>query len=498
MRRKIGRLFGLVFLIFVLGGASGALYTQYIYQEAFYTSWIRLLKPEIDWQKGKYPSLKPAFDVADSLLSKPDPRNEFGQIRGGKTASLPSGWTPFTIGAQDGTNADRTVTEPREIVVSSAGAVVRAIRAASPGDVITISPGTYTFSRNSIPVTANGTATEPIKVRARTFGTVTLRLNTLEGFHVQGAYWIFENLVINGVCREDTNCEHAFHVVGNARMTVIRNNWISNFNASLKVNGARGNYPDGGRVTNNAFVNDRPRQTTRPVTLLDVVGASNWVAEGNLIADFAKAQDDRISYGAFFKGGGADNIFERNLVRCEWRQHGGTRIGFSFGGGGTSRGACRDGKCPQEHIRGIVRNNIVMNCPNDVGIYLNKSADTLIHNNLLIDTRGIDVRYPETTAEILNNIIDGRVLARSGGRFTERGNIMSVLKAALNSDVPSGIFANPRTGDLTVTDKKALTASGTRISDPARDFCNREYATGHTQVGPFLVSDKSPCILRVP
>jgi len=449
MRRTISLLAGLAILISILGFVSGALYTQYIFQEAFYTTWIRLAKPELEWQKNKFPSLKPAFDIAEKLLSAPDPRDEFRSKPGISSPASPSDWRATIVGPQVTDNT----TEPEEIVVDSADTLIGTIRNAQPGDVITISPGEYTFTGKSIVVRANGLDTAPIKVGAKQFGTVTLRFDLQEGFHVSGANWIFENLIINGVCRRDNRCEHAFHVVGGAHMTVIRNNWVSNFNAALKVNGARGQFPDGGRVSHNVFVNDRPRQTTNPVTPLDFVGVSNWVAEANFIADFAKALGDRVSYGAFFKGGGEDNIFERNVVRCEWRQRGGTRVGFSFGGGGTNAGACRDGKCRQEHIRGIMRNNIIMNCPNDVGVYLNKSADTLIHNNLLIDTRGIDIRYPESTATILGNVIDGRILARADSHFTARGNITSKLKAAINGLVSSDLFADPETGNLTITDE---------------------------------------------
>tara|TARA_R110000868_G_scaffold6363_8_gene36138 strand:- start:5888 stop:7384 length:1497 start_codon:yes stop_codon:yes gene_type:complete len=498
MRRKIGRLAGVVFLIFVLGISGGALYTQYIFQEAFHVSWARLLHPEFIWQKNKYPSLKPGFDIAEYLFWRTDPRNVFAPVSGRAAAARPADWPVFAIGPQTGPNPANDSPMHNRTVVNSATDVVTAIGNAEPGDVITIAPGTYTFSGKSIDVAANGTDTAPISVRAKAFGTVTLRFDLQEGFHVRGANWIFENLIIDGVCSSDSWCEHAFHVVGNAHSTVIRNNWISNFNASLKVNGASGRFPDGGTVAHNVFINDRPRQTSNPVTMLDIVAASNWVVEANFIADFAKAQGDRISYGAFFKGAGEDNIFERNLVRCEWRQRGGTRIGFSFGGGGTDRGSCRDGKCRDEHIRGIMRNNIVMNCPNDVGVYLNKSADTLIHNNLLTGTRGIDVRYPETTATILNNVIDGRILARTDGNYTERGNIVSNIDAALNRKVSSDVFAEPVEGNLAVTDEKALRSSGTPISNAARDFCGRDYATEHAQVGPFLLDDKQPCITAVP
>jgi hypothetical protein len=494
MRRIIGLLAGLVILMSISGFVSGALYTQYIFQEAFYTTWVRLVKPEFDWQKKNYPALKPAFDIAENLLSTPDPRDQFRSKPGISSTALPSEWRAVALGPKD----NRGNTEPQEIAVGSAEDLISTIHNAQPGDVITIAPGEYTFTGKSIAVAADGLDTAPIKVRAKRFGTVTLQFDLQEGFHIRGANWIFENLIINGICRNDTRCEHAFHVVGAAHSTIIRNNWISNFNASLKVNGARGRFPDRGRVAYNVFINDRPRQTSNPVTLLDIVGASNWVAEANFIADFAKAQGDRVSYGAFFKGAGEDNIFERNLVRCEWRQQGGTRVGFSFGGGGTNAGSCRDGKCRQEHSRGIMRNNIVMNCPNDVGVYLNKSADTLIHNNLLIDTRGIDIRYPESTATVLSNVIDGRILARADGRFTKRGNIESMFKAVVNGSVSSTLFAEPKIGNLTITDEKALKTSGTPVTAAARDICGREYPSEHAQVGPFLIDDKARCFATTP
>jgi len=481
-------------LIFAMGISGGALYTQYIFQEAFHITWTRLLGPEIIREKILYPSLKPALDIVARILSTPDPRDEFRSKPGISAFALPSDWPTGAVGPQISEDS----TEPEEITVGSAHQLIGAIRDAQPGDVITISPGEYTFTGKSISVGTNGLDTAPIKVRARRFGTVTLRFDLQEGFHVRAANWIFENLIIKGTCRSDTRCEHAFHVVGGAHTTVIRNNWVSNFNASLKVNGAGGLFPDGGRVSHNVFVNDRPRQTANPVTPLDIVGASNWVAEANFIADFAKAQGDRTSYGAFFKGGGEDNIFERNLVRCEWRQRGGIRIGFSFGGGGTNRGACRDGKCRQEHIRGVIRNNIIMNCPNDVGVYLNKSADTLIHNNLLIDTRGIDIRYPESTARILSNVIDGRILARADGQFTARGNITSTFKAAINGLVSSDVFAEPKAGNLTITDETSLKTSGAPVSAAARDICGREYPSQHAQVGPFLIDEIARCLTALP
>ena len=63
---------------------------------------------------------------------------------------------------------------------------------------------------------AAGTADAPIVVRADTLGTVNLKFDAVEGFHVRGPFWEFNNLDIEGICAADSDCEHAFHVTGAA------------------------------------------------------------------------------------------------------------------------------------------------------------------------------------------------------------------------------------------------------------------------------------------
>src|SRR3546814_10210085 len=88
------------------------------------------------------------------------------------------------------------------------------------------------------------------------FPYTTLFRSLLEGFRVLAPFWIFENLVIEGTCETDHRCEHAFHIVGDAVGTVIQNNWVTDFNAAVKVNGKDGRYPDAGIIR-------RDRKSTR-------------------------------------------------------------------------------------------------------------------------------------------------------------------------------------------------------------------------------------------
>jgi hypothetical protein len=150
-----------------------------------------------------------------------------------------------------------------------------------------------------------------------------------------------------------------------------------------------------------------------------MVTASGWRIAANLITDFVKSGGDNISYGAFAKGAGDHNVFERNVVLCEYKLRGqaGERIGLSFGGGGTGLVFRRDdGASGAEQISSIMRDNLIAFCSDD-GVYLNRAAETVLEHNTLIDTAGIDSRFPETSAEVINNIVDGVIRQRDGGRL---------------------------------------------------------------------------------
>jgi len=315
--------------------------------------------------------------------------------------------------------------------VSEEQAFEAALRNAKAGDIILLSPGVYRFDKQRIALGGNGTPERPIVVRAETIGEVRLELNTVEGFYVDRPYWLFENLEIQGVCSDDSRCEHAFHVVGDADGTTLRNNRLIDFNAPLKVNGLFGRagdrFPDYGLVHNNAIYNTRVRLSGNPVTLLNINAGSGWVVAANFIADFAKGKGDRISYAAFMKSNSEAGVFERNLVVCHWRlpMDSGLRVGLSFGGGGSAAKFSRKRSNAIEHTGGVMRNNVIARCPSDVGIYLNKAARTRIHNNLLIGTQGIDVRFDTSSASIHDNVLDGRIRSRDGGAFEAENNLIS-------------------------------------------------------------------------
>ncbi|SHH41848.1 right-handed parallel beta-helix repeat-containing protein [Massilia sp. CF038] len=330
-------------------------------------------------------------------------------------------------------------------LVSTSDDARRALAEAAPGDVITFLPGVYRFERTPLTAGRAGTALAPIVVRAAAPGSVTIEMDLAEGFQVSAPHWYFENLTIRGTCKVQANCEHAFHVVGAAADFRARNNTIVDFNAHFKINGMRGQFPDHGRIEDNTLRNDSVRETMNPVTLIDLVAASHWRIRRNQISDFVKGSGDRISYGAFAKGAGSDNIFEQNLVLCEARLQGlpGQRVGLSLGGGGTGKDYCRDKRCIVEQEKSEIRANLISACSDD-GIYINSAAASKVTHNTLLDTGGIQVRFPASSADIEGNLIDGDIRARNGGavRLIDNKTTPIALLYAGYHPVRS-LFANP-------------------------------------------------------
>jgi hypothetical protein len=360
----------------------------------------------------------------------------------------------------------------------------QALRGALPGQTVTLAPGTYIVGRGqTLDLNANGAPGEPITLRAPEFGAVTIEVETPEAMRIAGAYWVIENLDFLGICGNHSVCEHAFHLKPQAREIVIRNNRAVDFNAAIKGSAADPEGltgPSAVTVEGNRFYNRTPRQTGNPVTVIDINGGRGWVVRHNYIADFQKAGGDHISYAAFLKRNSFDGLFEGNLVVCEQRHRGGVRLGLSLGGGGAGM--------PVEHTDGTIRNNIVMNCPADVGIYLNRARNTRIYNNVLYNTVGIDVRYRQSSADIRNNVLSGRIKDRSNGSHVAEANRVGVTPEQF-----AAWFVDPAHGDFRPRSGAPVIGAGVPAPDVARDFCGRERSRPMDQGA--IAAGEGPCAL---
>ena len=334
------------------------------------------------------------------------------------------------------------------IDVADAAALSAAIAAAAAGDEIVLATGSYALSGASC--SASGTAQQPIVVRsAEPLGAV-IEFDGLEGFLVTGAHWHFEDLDVVGVCANHSDCEHAFHVVGGADGFALTGSRVRDFNAQLKVNAQNEVAPNDGLIEGCDIGDTAGRQTGNPVTKLNIDGGLRWIVRGNYIHDFQKAGGNGISYGAFMKSGGAEGLFDRNLVLCTSDDNSdGVRLGLSFGGGGTAPQFCAPAydanvPCSVEHDGGTMRNNIIANC-NDVGIYLNRSANTTLLFNTLVGTAGIDFRFDTSDGLAHGNVVSGPIRDRDGATHSEGPNLLDVTQGQFD-----GWYTDPLHGDLSL------------------------------------------------
>jgi nitrous oxidase accessory protein NosD len=359
--------------------------------------------------------------------------------------------------------------------VSTSKELLDAIAAAHPGHEILLAPGTYALAGANC--SADGTAAAPITVRSETPLAAVIEFDGLEGFLVTGAHWHFEGLTVRGVCAADSDCEHAFHVVGKAEGFVLRKSRVLDFNAQLKVNAAPdggGKYliPHAGTVELSELADTASRDTSSPVTKLNIDTGDGWVVRGNYIRDFHKNGGDGVSYGAFMKSGGKGGLFERNLVVCEKDVAGGVRIGLSFGGGGTAPQYCAPAfdagvPCLVEHSGGLLRNNLVVGC-SDVGIYLNRAQQTRVLHNTLVATTGIDFRFDTTSGAAHANVLMGKIRPRDGATFTATDNLED-----LPLDFFTKLYAAPLALDFAVVGDAASLQKGPALPDVLDDYCAR-------------------------
>jgi len=378
----------------------------------------------------------------------------------------------------------------KKIEVYNTPDLIIAMRNARAGQTIIVAPGEYNVNANRVLIGNSGTAAMPIHLTAKSLGTVKILLKG-EGVVVNKPYWQFSNLHFIGNCKRHSLCEHAFHVVGKGSRTIIRNNIMQDFNAMIKVNGFGADYPDHGQVTNNTFFNRSPRKTLNPVTPFDLMHANYWQVSDNFFFDIQKSAGDKVSYAAFFKGGSEHGVFERNLVMCAANLPGDyTALGLSLGGGGSVRRDRRN-QNSAEHVGGVIRHNIIMHCANDVGIYVNRSRNSLIEQNILYNTLGVDIRYPESDVNVRNNVISGRIKNRDNATVTQRNNIVVNRDFISGQDSLTNYFVAPDIGDFTwkaIPDiNDMVNPSGNVSRESVIDFCGE--LADYPYIGAYAESD---------
>ncbi len=362
--------------------------------------------------------------------------------------------------------------QAREMTASSVPEIIQDLVGAQAGDSITIAPGTYEMP--PLRLSQSGVPGRGIILRAAVPGTVELRSRATEFIKVSGSDWVFENLDIAGTCATDTDCEHAFHIIAGADRTVIRRNRIRDYNAHIKGNGEGGSFPKDVLIEGNWLFDTHHRQTDYPISPIDVVGGQGWIVRGNLIADYGKTVshpaviNDDFSYALYFKGNSSGTLIERNVVACALMMSPLSYVrGISLGASGSGPQFCENGCDQDENRDSVVRNNVVLACPMEDGIYLWRARNGRVLNNTLIGTYGIEVSGKDSTAAVINNLVSGGIVASEGARIEASGNVV----AGPGAMPLERYFVDAREGRLSLRPEANFDFKSAPLADVTDDLC---------------------------
>ena len=184
LRRVVVSLFILSSVGIIAGGAAAAAVLWHLQRTP--REWAPYLQHRAD---GHRPIIVTAAALAAQFLLYAD-----------RPASAGPPGLPPSLGA----SAVRSGAAPAGSLqhVASLPALIAAIGAAKPGDVIELLPGRYAFSGYAIGVSRPGTAAAPITLRAARLGTAVIESDAVQVFAVSAPFWRFENLVRAGRLRQ--------------------------------------------------------------------------------------------------------------------------------------------------------------------------------------------------------------------------------------------------------------------------------------------------------
>lgn len=322
----------------------------------------------------------------------------------------------------------------RTVIVATPSELADAVADARFGDAIVIEPGTYELSTNLVS-NAAGAEGAPIVVRAREPGSVRLRFvgaGIAEVFLIRHAYWTIEGLDLEGACPTDEACEHAVHVTGPATHVVLRDNRMWDFNQALHAHQNREGLPaDDGVFERNEVFLTRVRDVSNRVTGARIGGSSRWIVRDNVFRDLGHATT--TSYAAHFAEGGADGVFERNLVVCRDEvEGGGPRVGLAAGivGGGV------------QHTRAVFRSVVARGCE-AAAISLHGCVDcTIEHATLTSGTVRVEA---SSSAVSFGNLVAGAASVAGDSTLDSRDDRFEADVAATLVDVTRDL--RPRVAD---------------------------------------------------
>jgi len=327
----------------------------------------------------------------------------------------------------------------RVVRVARADQLVRAVAEAGRGTTILVADGTYRLDGAFLRFATPG---------------VTLRgaSGRREAVVLDGGYASAEivQILASDVTVADLTLtrayDHPIHVMpaggrDTTRTLLYNVRVVDPGQQAIKVNPVEGGgYTDQGIVAcSRVELTDEGRGQVRDHCYtggIDVHASRDWVIRDNHIEGFWCARG-LSEHAIHFWRASRDTVVERNVLRNNARG-----VGFGMATDGPPR-AYTDDVCPAargfvDHLGGIVRNNAVAaDRPDlfaseaglDCGICLWNACGVRVGHNTVFTTNpartfsAIEWRFPNTTAEIVNNLVNHRLRERDAARASTSGNI---------------------------------------------------------------------------
>jgi hypothetical protein len=374
-------------------------------------------------------------------------------------SSLPPSTADSPVGCRDGWNPP----VGHRIDVRNVDSLERAVRGATSGDTIILADGDYPLRRMLDIAVPNVT----VRGKSGDLGTVTLHGRGMTHDTVGvGISVSAPNVTVADITIRDVRF-HGIQVRGEraaSGFTLHHARLLDTGQQLLKISvGTNGLYADDGLVACSDFgyTTSAPTDYTNGVDLLATKG---WTIRDNRFTRIRGPEAGRWASGPTILAWQAaeDTVVERNVIVDSFR-------GIALGLVATPGKYARHGAREYDHVRGIVRNNVIVNLNAwaDEAIEANAARDVRIeHNTVLVASRAspwsIGVRFPSGSASVRNNLTNQPILRRSGGRTQADGNV---------SVATPSWFIDPRRADLHLSPAGAAAiGAGVPISDVVEDF----------------------------
>ena len=344
------------------------------------------------------------------------------------------------------------------VQVSTESDLQAAVAAIASDTTIVLAPGTYKLTKT---LTINGPFTN-IALRGATENANDVVL-VGTGMSTAGAGAVADGIAVGGSVQGVTIANltirdiysHAIVFNKGTEAPVVRNvHLIDAGDRFIQANpdGSGGGVDDG--VVESSVIEYTSAGRAAGASAIEVAAGSGWSVRRNAFRN-VKAPKGQLAGPAVLMWQGARNsIVDGNLfLNCQ------SEIAFGA-----------EDRTPNDHEGGIIRNNFIFRdgtVAGGVAIQLADSPNSqVLHNTILVNrsyATPIEYRFADTAGvQIVNNLLDGRVVASDGATASAVDN---------NTSASAAMFVNAAAGDLHLV--AGATAAIDRVSvvmDAASDF----------------------------